>query len=174
MLPLLFKYKLNSGREHVLCPVQNLADRGYPYFNCWMTHMFLMTELEYVLSCISVANGFNKYQSSPVVSVRHSGHQLWSGHRRQHPHDPRVFHSLFLPYSPAPSQPVPAAAFGFLEVSGSRRGFLVAQPSLHTCTLQLGSSKGKGQTSCLLSFCQPLPICRVELLCRASASDSLC
>lgn len=41
-------------------------------------------------------------KSSPVVSVSHNGHQLWSGRRRQHPHDPSIYHSLFLLYSPAP------------------------------------------------------------------------
>lgn len=135
----------NLGREHVFCSIGNLAGCEYSYFNCWMTYMFLMTKLKYVFSRISVADGFNKYQT--FVSVSHYGHQLWSGHRRQHLHDLIVFHPLFFPYSPAPPQPVPGAAFGFSH--------------LCICTLQLGSERVKGQTSPVSSVsasCGPLAV----------------
>lgn len=135
------------------CFIRNLAGCGYSYFNCWMTYTFLMTKLKYVFSRISVAVGFNKYQSSPFVSVSHYGHQLWSGHRRQNLHDLTVFHPLFLCYSPAPPQPVPGAAFGLW----------VPQPSLHMCT-PAGTLKGQGPDQlCLVCFCQLQPICYVEL-----------
>lgn len=114
-------------------------------------------------SRISVAGGFNEYQSSPVVSVSHQGHQLQSGcRRRQHLHD--LFHPLFLPYSPAPPPSCSFCCFGLLSAPA-------ISPDMYT---SVGKLKGQGPDQlCLLSSCQLLPICCVELCVKLCLSLSL-
>lgn len=129
-----------------------------------MTYMFLMTQLEYVFSRVSVANGFNDQQSSPVVSVSHSGHQLWSGPRRQHPHDPSIYHSRFLPplFCLAPS--CSCCCFQLLRGEWLKKRLLSAPAfSLYAYT-PAGKLEGQGPRPPVSSlFSQLLPICRVEL-----------